>query len=63
MSRKYNPRRHKFTPEERSNGGKAGFRAAVAKVQEREGTDFNEAVQWLKRKIGWKKPSELRKEE
>jgi hypothetical protein len=43
--------RHVFTTEERRKGGKAGFRVAVASVQERYALDFNEAVQWLMRKI------------
>lgn len=45
--------RHQLTEEERLRGGKNGFRAAVLKVQIEHGLEFNEAVQWLKRKIGW----------
>ena len=45
---------HKFTKEECSKGGKAGFRAAIFKVQTKYGLEFNEAVCWLKRKIGWR---------
>jgi hypothetical protein len=43
--------RHVFTTEERRKGGQLGFRMAVASVQERYALDFNEAVQWLMRKI------------
>lgn len=43
--------RHVFTIEECRKGGKAGFRLAVFHVQERYALDFNEAVQWLMRKI------------
>jgi len=43
--------RHVFTTEERRRGGQLGFRMAVASVQERYALDFNEAVQWLMRKI------------
>ena len=46
--------RHKLTKEERVKGGKAGFRAAIFKVQTEHGLEFNEAVCWLKRKIGWR---------
>jgi len=53
---KRNPRRHRFTPEECKKGGEAGFRAAVASVQERYNLEFNDAVQWLKRRIGWMTP-------
>lgn len=47
--------RHELTREERVRGGKAGFRAAVLAVQLEYNLEFNEAVCWLKRKIGWKK--------
>jgi len=47
--------RHLLTREERCRGGRAGFRAAVLKVQIEHGLEFNEAVCWLKRKIGWVK--------
>jgi len=46
--------RHQFTREERVRGGKAGFRSAVLKVQIEYNLEFNQAVCWLKRKIGWK---------
>jgi len=46
--------RHKFTREERVRGGKAGFRAAILKVQSEHKLEFNVAVCWLKRKIGWR---------
>lgn len=45
--------RHILTTEERKRGGRAGFRAAVFQVQVRYNLEFNEAVCWLKRKIGW----------
>ena len=45
--------RHQLTREDRVKGGKAGFRAAVFAVQCEHGLDFNQAVCWLKRKIGW----------
>lgn len=47
--------RYVFSEEERRRGGQAGFRAAVLKVQIEQGLDFNHAVQWLKRRIGWRK--------
>lgn len=49
--------RHQLTREERVRGGKAGFRSAVLKVQIDHGLGFNEAVCWLKRKIGWRNGS------
>jgi len=39
--------RHIFTTEERQRG----FRSAVLKMQVEHGLEFNEAVQWLMRKI------------
>lgn len=47
-------KRHIFTREECVRGGKAGFRAAVFKVQSEHKLEFNDAVCWLKRKIGWR---------
>lgn len=47
--------KHLLTTQERVRGGQNGFRAAVLKVQDEYHLDFNEAVCWLKRKIGWKK--------
>ena len=47
--------KHTLTSEERSRGGKNGFRAAIFKVQCEYGLEFNDAVCWLKRKIGWQK--------
>ena len=58
MPSKYNPRRHKFTPEERSNGGKAGFYKAVKTIQERNSIEFGKAVRMLKEKINMDKPKE-----
>jgi len=57
--------RHVFTTEERRRGGQLGFRKAVESVQERYLLDFNQAVQWLMRKISpggdWQKvKSELK---
>jgi len=52
--------KHQFTLEERRRGGEAGFRAAIAKVQYERNLEFNDAVCWLKRKIGWKSPAEMR---
>jgi len=48
--------RHQFTKEECQKGGKAGFRAAIFSVQVRYNLEFNEAVCWLKRKMGWQSP-------
>ena len=53
--------RHKLTKEELRRGGENGFRAAVFKVQTEYNLEFNDAVCWLKRKIGWQSPK--RKEE
>ena len=39
--------RYQLTKEDRQKG----FRAAVLKVREKHGLEFNEAVQWLMRKI------------
>jgi len=48
------PRRHRFTPEEKSSGGKTGFQKAVASVQARHNLSFSEAVQWVKNRISGK---------
>jgi hypothetical protein len=50
---------HEFTHEERVRGGRAGFRAAVFKVQCDYNLEFNDAVCWLKRKIGWRSKDEM----
>jgi len=52
--------RHIFTAEECRRGGQLGFRAAIASVQDRHNLEFNDAVCWLKRRIGWKSPAEMR---
>ena len=49
--------RHILTREERKRGGQAGFRKAVENVQGRYMIDFNDAVCWLKRRIGWQPKS------
>lgn len=55
--------RHQLTHEDRIKGGKAGFRAAVFKAQSERGLEFNEAVCWLKRKIGWGSGNEKSRED
>ena len=51
---KHTQNRHLLTHEERVRGGQNGFRAAVLAVQVEHSLEFNEAVCWLKRKIGWR---------
>lgn len=49
--------RHQLTKDER----KKGFRNAVFNVQVKHGLEFNQAVCWLKNKIGWQSPAERRR--